>query len=80
AGSCVLEVGERVKEGQKLCDAGEVGFCPEPHLHLQMHLTSSNSAPTLKFALRGSQSPDGYYFPEAGRWYSKDGAVESTVG
>ncbi|KAK3240704.1 hypothetical protein CYMTET_49483 [Cymbomonas tetramitiformis] len=62
-----------VEEGQKLC---EVGFCHEPYLHLQMHLTSSTSAPTLKFALRSGDSPEERYFPQAGSWYTMDGVVD----
>lgn len=41
AHSAVVKVGERVKVGQVLCLSGEVGFCPEPHLHLQLHASAS---------------------------------------
>ena len=36
-GSAVVAVGQRVVAGQQLCESGDVGFCPTPHLHLQLH-------------------------------------------
>ena len=69
AGSACVEAGDRVVAGQRLCLSGDVGFCPRPHLHLQMHESSDQSAPTVKFAfLRGDGSGE-HYFPEAGRYY-----------
>jgi murein DD-endopeptidase MepM/ murein hydrolase activator NlpD len=70
AGSACVEAGDRVTTGETLCLSGDVGFCPRPHLHIQMHESSDPCAPTVKFAfLRGDGSGGGHYFPEAGRFY-----------
>jgi Peptidase family M23 len=70
--SALVKAGERVRAGQLIAHSGEVGFAPEPHLHLQLHASSEPTAPTLRFALRGKA---GSYFPQAGRFYSADGEV-----
>jgi murein DD-endopeptidase MepM/ murein hydrolase activator NlpD len=68
-GSCRLAPGDRVRAGDKVCETGDVGFCPSPHLHMQMHESADHEAPTIKFALHG---PGGQpYFPEAGSWYEQ---------
>ena len=28
--------GERVRRGQVLCESGDAGFCPVPHLHIEV--------------------------------------------
>lgn len=40
--------GERVQEGQPICASGDVGFCPEPHLHIELHLDSKPSSPSVR--------------------------------
>jgi len=50
ADSATVKIGDRVKTGQKICESGDVGFCPEPHLHIQMHLSCEKKAETIKFA------------------------------
>jgi murein DD-endopeptidase MepM/ murein hydrolase activator NlpD len=35
-GSATVKVGDRVQEGQVICLSGDVGFCPTPHLHIQV--------------------------------------------
>eukprot|EP00941_MAST-03F_sp_MAST-3F-sp1_P002713 g2713.t1 len=50
--SVLVTPGDRVVAGQKICESGDVGFCPEPHLHLQMHLSAEPKAPTIPFAVR----------------------------
>jgi murein DD-endopeptidase MepM/ murein hydrolase activator NlpD len=37
AGSSRVVVGERVVPGQVLCESGQAGFCPTPHLHIEAH-------------------------------------------
>ena len=51
-GSSVVAVGDRVASGDKLCESGAAGFCPEPHLHLEMHLDDAKDAPSVPFRLR----------------------------
>lgn len=38
AGSVLVKEGERVTQGQVLCRSGDVGFCPAPHLHIQVQV------------------------------------------
>mmetsp|Transcript_27374 Transcript_27374/g.71788 ORF Transcript_27374/g.71788 Transcript_27374/m.71788 type:complete len:379 (+) Transcript_27374:184-1320(+) len=66
-GSCPLRPGDIVRAGDKICESGDVGFCPTPHLHLQMHVSAAKDAPTIRFALRDSSGVAS--FPQAGRWY-----------
>eukprot|EP00656_Telonema_subtile_P044355 TRINITY_DN50620_c0_g1_i1.p1 TRINITY_DN50620_c0_g1~~TRINITY_DN50620_c0_g1_i1.p1 ORF type:complete len:125 (-),score=5.41 TRINITY_DN50620_c0_g1_i1:63-437(-) len=35
--SASVKVGDRVRAGQTLCLSGQVGFAPEPHVHLELH-------------------------------------------
>lgn len=65
--SCLLKVGDTVRAGDKLCETGDVGFCPTPHLHLQMHKSAAKNAPTIPFALRDAQGKA--VIPVAGEWY-----------
>lgn len=76
ADSAVVEEGEVVEAGQLLCYSGDVGFCPKPHLHLQMHTSKHINAPTTRFAFRGVTS-DVVFLPEAGRWYDLEGQHEA---
>jgi len=69
--SALVKVGDRVVQGQKICESGDVGFCPQPHLHIQMHTSKEKNAPTVKFALKDIDGNK--YFPEAGKYYSKQG-------
>mmetsp|Transcript_31053 Transcript_31053/g.41039 ORF Transcript_31053/g.41039 Transcript_31053/m.41039 type:complete len:392 (+) Transcript_31053:207-1382(+) len=64
-------VGERVSQGQIICESGSVGFCPKPHLHMQVHLSNEPNAPTVFFGLKDSEGK--LYFPVAGRWYNHTG-------
>ena len=65
-GSATVAVGDRVKEGQQLCLSGDVGFCPTPHLHLQLHASADDAAPTIPFAFRSRTG--GAEFPVAGEY------------
>jgi len=65
--SVVVKVGELVKKGQMICESGDVGFCPEPHLHMQMHLSDEKNAHTIKFAFLDEMGNK--FFPEA-KYYS----------
>ena len=48
-GSATVKVGDKVTAGQVLCEAGDAGFCPTPHLHLQLHECDDPAAPTVPF-------------------------------
>jgi len=76
-GSSTVQVGDVVTEGQKICESGDVGFCPEPHLHFQMHLSQDEDAPTLKFALKAQDGSS--YFPEAGKYYCANGLAFTAI-
>ncbi|CAK0898199.1 unnamed protein product, partial [Prorocentrum cordatum] len=67
AGICV---GSQVQRGQKLCCSGDVGFCPRPHLHLEVHLESGRRAPSVPFGFEGAAGP---YRCEEGGLYAPDG-------
>lgn len=71
AGSALVEPGERVAGGQQLCSSGGAGFCPTPHLHLQLQEGESDAAPTVQFALLDCEGNP--YFPVAGKWYGSQG-------
>jgi murein DD-endopeptidase MepM/ murein hydrolase activator NlpD len=81
AGSARVAVGDAVAAGQHIADSGDVGFCPEPHLHLQLHASGATDAPTLRFALRcdsgGGASGGGagasFFEPQAGLFYGAGG-------
>jgi murein DD-endopeptidase MepM/ murein hydrolase activator NlpD len=81
-GSARVAVGDVVAEGQQLAESGDVGFCPEPHLHLQLHVSAATDAPTLRFALRcggggaggaGGAGEAASYEPQAGLFYGASG-------
>ena len=46
--SAVVEVGDKVRRGQKVCESGEVGFSPEPHLHFTAFRTRDADAATCR--------------------------------
>ena len=68
--SCALSVGDVVKRGQIICASGSVGFCPTPHLHIQMHVSGKKDAPTVPFAFSFAGT---CFVPRAGKWYSQRG-------
>lgn len=74
ANSMNLAIGDRVKRGEKICESGDVGFCPEPHLHIQMHTSQDKKAETVKFALLNANNE--MYFPHVGELYSSLGVHE----
>eukprot|EP00948_MAST-09A_sp_MAST-9A-sp1_P003165 g3165.t1 len=54
-GSCIVEIGDTVTEGEKICESGDVGFCPTPHLHLQVHYSDDDTAPTVQFKMKAKE-------------------------
>ena len=49
--------------GQVLCESGDIGFSPEPHLHVELHSSEDPEGPSLPFSFNG-------VIPVAGCWYS----------
>ena len=50
--SAIVKVGDHVQRGQHICNSGDVGFCPRPHLHIQMHNSDKKDAPTIPFGFK----------------------------
>lgn len=78
AGSARVKVGDRVSAGDVLCESGDVGFCPEPHLHFQVTEGGGDKAHTVPFQFMGAL---GAYYPRAGEFYHPTtGAVDPDTG
>ncbi|CAM9770830.1 unnamed protein product, partial [Ascophyllum nodosum] len=73
ADSALVAPGDRVSAGQPLCESGDAGFCPTPHLHLQLQEGEEDSAPTVLFSLLDHEGNP--YFPVAGKWYGSRGEM-----
>ena len=58
-----VSVGERVVRGQQLCLSGEAGFCPEPHLHFEVHLDESPQSPSVPVKFSGNFFSPGSSYP-----------------
>ena len=84
-GSCLARVGEHVAEGQVICSSGDVGFCPEPHLHIELHEAvapaaeggeaqeqEQQRAPSIPLAFVAADTAE-VFSPRAGQWYSARG-------
>lgn len=71
AGSALVKPGDHVTAGQPLCLSGGAGFCPTPHLHLQLQEGEGDTAPTVYFAFLDFEGNP--YFPVAGKWYGAQG-------
>lgn len=48
-GSATVKVGDKVSVGQKICESGEAGFCPTPHLHIQVRKSCARCGLSLVF-------------------------------
>eukprot|EP01126_Amoeba_proteus_P066595 TRINITY_DN9679_c0_g2_i1.p1 TRINITY_DN9679_c0_g2~~TRINITY_DN9679_c0_g2_i1.p1 ORF type:complete len:213 (+),score=36.77 TRINITY_DN9679_c0_g2_i1:434-1072(+) len=68
--SARVRVGDLVSMGQVLCESGDVGFCPEPHLHIQAQISDTHKNTTKIGFLNGQKE---CYIPQAGRWYNFSG-------
>jgi murein DD-endopeptidase MepM/ murein hydrolase activator NlpD len=71
-GSSRVRVGDVVREGDVICESGDVGFCPTPHLHIQIHHSDVEDAPTAPFCIRCTPPGEAptTYVPRAGVWYN----------
>eukprot|EP01134_Creolimax_fragrantissima_P001402 CFRG1402T1 len=75
--SARVAVGDRVSAGDVICLSGSVGFCPSPHLHLQVHKSDDPGAETVMFALKGKHWLP--YVPVANNFYTPDGPLDVQV-
>mmetsp|Transcript_30175 Transcript_30175/g.56094 ORF Transcript_30175/g.56094 Transcript_30175/m.56094 type:complete len:356 (-) Transcript_30175:137-1204(-) len=55
--------GQMVRRGQLLCLSGEAGFCPEPHLHLQVTRSRDVAAPSVPIYFEGKLIAAGCSYP-----------------
>ena len=62
-----------VKKGDVIAYSGCVGFCPIPHLHIQVHASKEENAPTIPFVFEGGKG--GVFEVSAGGIYTSQGAV-----
>ena len=74
AGSACVSVGQVVKKGEKVCESGNVGFSPEPHLHFTAFRSRDATAPTVRVRFLGAR--DTPFLPVAGKWYDASGEAK----
>ena len=66
--------GQHLQVGDVIGEAGDVGFAPVPHLHMQLLQNASPKAHTVPFAFRDVSG--GSYIPVAGAWYDSSGLID----
>lgn len=71
-GTARVKAGDVVHKGQVLCESGDIGFAPEPHLHIELHEEGNAEGPSVPLLFSSPRSP---FVPCAGRWYSPSGEV-----
>eukprot|EP00035_Acanthoeca_spectabilis_P021466 m.438382 g.438382 ORF g.438382 m.438382 type:complete len:363 (+) comp18230_c0_seq1:168-1256(+) len=71
--SSKVEVGSRVKAGDVLCESGQTGFAPEPHVHIEAHRFDDRQGASVLVELVSSTGNP--YVPLAGKWYDATGEV-----
>lgn len=76
-GSARVKAGDAVRTGQVLCETGDIGFAPEPHLHIELHDLGDADGPSLPLRFGGGSSA---FVPVAGRWYSNEGEAPRAPG
>ena len=72
-GSSLVKKGQKVKRGEKICQTGNIGFCPCPHLHIQCHTSDKKDAQTVRVAFEGEDGKS--FFLECGQMYTSKGKV-----
>ncbi len=75
--SSLVKAGDRVHQGQRLCLSGEVGFCPSPHLHIEVHMSPERDAPSVPFRVKCNNGS--YHAFEQLQWYSPSTETALTV-
>ena len=76
ADSARVVVGERVDAGAPLCESGSVGFCPTPHLHLQLSESADDNALPVPFAFRADNDSSVVFMPRAGQRCNASGVAK----
>ena len=76
--SIAVKVGDKVSRGDVIAKSGDVGFCPEPHLHFQLLNSESNDSESRPFTFASAGEADGYV-PKCGKWYGVQGEVLDDV-
>lgn len=58
-----VSIGQRIHKGEILCESGVAGFCPEPHLHLEIHRDSIAGSPSVPMKWKGAPFEAGLSYP-----------------
>ena len=58
-----VAVDDIVKQGDVLCLSGDSGFCPEPHLHFEVHTSPTSGNPSVPISWKGSPFQTGSFYP-----------------
>ena len=58
-----VQLGDRVRKGDVLCESGAVGFCPEPHLHFEIHRSREPGADSVPITWQGTPFVAGKSYP-----------------
>ena len=66
-----IAAGDAVAAGQVVGLSGDIGFAPEPHLHVTVLETEDDDASTLRFGF--CRSGGAVFYPVAGRCYDSEG-------
>jgi len=46
------KIGQKISKGDRIASVGQVGFAPEPHLHLQVYLSEDEDALPIRFKFK----------------------------
>ena len=77
-GAALVAVGTAVRAGQPICLSGNVGFSPEPHVHLEVHPAAVPMGPSLP--LEFDCGAGVAFTPKAGCWYTEAGEAPAPGG
>ena len=58
-----FKIGDMVKKGSIVCETGNVGFCPEPHLHMELHASKEPGAESIPILYEGLPFKEGTSYP-----------------
>ena len=70
--SSLVKIGDSVSRGQQIALSGEIGFCPEPHLHFQILESQDKKSITLPVRFG-----DDSFKPVVGLFYDSSGEINS---
>merc|ERR1711963_399658 len=69
-GSARVRAGDRVRRGEMLCEAGDIGFAPEAHLHIELHDARDPEGASVPLRFGDASFS---FVPVAGCWYQPHG-------